>query len=140
MGATLAVLLLTVMLYGCENEDSVIPEELYNGFWMENQGEGRLLHFNPEGSVSNYIYDFSHGTYYAYQDPLWEEDNRYLMDPENNMLFINPGQWFYILYLTHTTLTLDDGEARINFIKYGDEKIRVVSKDEFDEIFPEPQK
>jgi hypothetical protein len=133
-------LLFTAFLYGCENEKAVVPGELTEGYWMETVTNGLLLSFDTHGYVFNYIYREHplERMYYAYLDPAWSESDKYLIDSDNNMLFILPDRWYSILRLTYSGMILDDGQARHSFTKLKEiQDITIVSRDEFNEIFPE---
>lgn len=127
-------------MWSCDNENQVVHEELTDGMWMETVTGGLLLSFDTQGYVFNYIYR-EHPTermYYAYLDPAWSEHDRYLIDSDNNMLFILPDRWYNILRLTYSGMILDDGEARYSFTKLRKEQdITIVSPGEFNDIFPE---
>ena len=128
------------LLYGCDNEEQISHKELTDGLWMETVTGGLLLSFDTHGYVFNYIYR-EHPTernYYAYLDPAWSESDRYLIDSDNNMLFVLPDRWYNILRLTYSGMILDDGEERYSFTKLRQEQdITIVTRDEFNDIFPD---
>lgn len=125
-------------LYGCDKDKDIIPGELTNDYWMETVTDGMMLRFDKTGDVFNYLYrlDAAEGMYYAYMDPAWSQTHKYLMDPDNGMLFFLPDNWYYILLLTSSGMILDDGENKHTFRKLPSGEVSIITKEEFDELFP----
>lgn len=131
--------LFAALLWSCEKDDDIVAEELTKGYWMETVTEGMLLRFDNTGDVFKYIYRYhqTESIYYGYLDPAWSQNDKYLLDDDNGLLFIKPDKWYHLLRLTSTEMTIDDGENKHSFVKLKSKEINIVTRNEFGQIFPD---
>lgn len=132
VAAALAVMC-AVSLCGCEENEDIFPAELTTGYWKETVSNGMFLRFDGAHNVFSYIYVYNdeEEAYYIYPDPAWEGNGEYLMDSDNDWLYIDPGRWFEILRLTSQEMKLrENGEESrtITFVKLSGDNIVTPSQ------------
>lgn len=135
--AALAVALLAT---GCEDVQETAMEELTDGYWVPaDTAEAQyLISFDRAWRMFYYQCVPVGKGFDACYDAAVQPHSGYAVDAVNGRLCFLPNEWYDILVLDATTLTLSssDGQNTVRFVKVAG-KVVVLSPEEFRERHPE---
>ena len=130
-----------VLCWSCDDQDQGLTSVLTTGYWLaeQNDNAGMMLTFAPSGHIFCYsCAPAAGGSYDAYYDSSLTAFYKYAVDFDNGRLCFLPDQWFDILVLDESVLSLsaDDGTA-MRFSKVDAGSVNVVSPEQFQLLHPD---
>ncbi len=134
--AALAVALLAT---GCEDVQETAMEELTDGYWVPDTTDASyLISFDRSWRMFYYQCVPVGKGFDACYDAAVQPHSGYAVDAVNGRLCFLPNEWYDILLLDATTLTLSssDRQNTVRFVK-AEGKVIVLSPEEFRERHPE---
>lgn len=127
-----------ILMVSCSEKVPESTNNLCSGYWLESSGNiPHLVKFTDEGDLFRYVYRYeeSENRYYCYYDEA--ANGEYMLDIENSMLCMLPDAWYDIYVLTGSSLVLHgSGEEMSKFGKVVNDKVRVLSKPDFNSKYP----